>query len=513
MPQWHRFLPTLLCALMLATGPLLLPWPGGGIACAQDDDGGGDDDGEDDGEDDGSDDDEADDDETENESDDDAEDEDRGDDGDDDAHDDDMDDDLDDEDDDSGSDDGSDDNSGKGNRDDDDTAVLETGSGGTRDDDDDAAGREYEPDVVLAIDLTRSARRKLRLLGFRIVDEERFDRLGMTLSRLETPGGTPPREAVEWLREVDPDGLYDTNDLYRMAQGEPCSGIRCDAQQLIGWPQTGCPAVVRIGVLDSGVTEDDRALPRAQLVQLRVAGKRSLTDDDRHGSAVAGILIGLSSEGYAALLPSATLASADVFERQSDGGSGTRPPLIARGLNWLLEQQVDVINASIAGPDNAILHEVVRRTTAAGVPVVAAAGNAGPRSPALYPAGWDEAIAVTAVDVDGGIYARAVRGAHIDIAAPGVRVWSSSGDGVGRFVDGTSFAAPFVSAAAALARQREPGLTPAQIGERLQAEARDLGAPGVDPVFGAGLLRWPDCGQARPRDLPASQADPAPAHW
>ena len=105
------------------------------------------------------------------------------------------------------------------------------------------------------------------------------------------------------------------------------------------------------------------------------------------------------------------------------------------------------------------------------------------------PAGYETVLAVTAVDRRGEPYRRAGRGPHIDIAAPGVDVWTAASISGARTKTGTSFATPFVSAGAALMLQDEPTLTPAALRDRLRAGASDLGAPGHDPVFGHGLLR------------------------
>jgi subtilisin family serine protease len=169
----------------------------------------------------------------------------------------------------------------------------------------------------------------------------------------------------------------------------------------------------------------------------------------------------------------------------------TNALLLGKGLDWLLEKQASVVNVSLAGPDNKLLHEVIQRLSARNVVVVAAAGNGGPSAPPAFPAAYPEAIAVTAVDNLLRPYRLANRGEYVTVAAPGVRIWTPGPRGGGQYSDGTSFAAPYGAAVAALLRHQQPSLNPAALSERLRNGARDLGAPGKDPVFGWGLLQSP----------------------
>lgn len=88
----------------------------------------------------------------------------------------------------------------------------------------------------------------------------------------------------------------------------------------------------------------------------------------------------------------------------------------------------------------------------------------------------------------GAHLSRRAAGAHIDLAAPGVGLLAATSIRGARGKSGTSYAVPFVTAAAALILSREPELGAAAVAERLTGDARDLGAEGADEVFGAGLL-------------------------
>jgi subtilisin family serine protease len=120
--------------------------------------------------------------------------------------------------------------------------------------------------------------------------------------------------------------------------------------------------------------------------------------------------------------------------------------------------------------------------------IVAAAGNGGPKAAPAYPAAYADVIAVTAVDRSKRAYRRAGRGEHIDLAAPGVQVWTAASISGGRPKTGTSFAAPFVTAAVSLLKAANDNASSADILAALGRSAEDLGEPGKDPVFGWGLI-------------------------
>ena len=146
--------------------------------------------------------------------------------------------------------------------------------------------------------------------------------------------------------------------------------------------------------------------------------------------------------------------------------------------------------------------------------LVAAAGNAGAKSPPLYPAANPNVIAVSATDAQDKLFSASNRGNHIALAAPGVDIFLPAPDGKYQMTSGTSFSAAYVSGLAALLLERNPALKPDEVRAILTKTARDLGAPGRDDLFGAGRgrrlcgghgrgrarrrRRLPRCGRAGP---------------
>jgi subtilisin family serine protease len=120
--------------------------------------------------------------------------------------------------------------------------------------------------------------------------------------------------------------------------------------------------------------------------------------------------------------------------------------------------------------------------------LIAAAGNAGPKSPPLYPGADPNVIAVTATDADDKLFTGANRGKYISVAAPGVDILVPAPEGDYQITTGTSVAAAEVSGIVALLLERNPKLTPAEIRRILTQSAKRLGPGERDDNFGSGLI-------------------------
>jgi len=136
--------------------------------------------------------------------------------------------------------------------------------------------------------------------------------------------------------------------------------------------------------------------------------------------------------------------------------------------------------------DAPAIERAIAATAAKGIVLVAASGNAGPKSPPLYPAANPNVIAVSATDAHDKLFAASTRGNHIAISAPGVDIFLPAPDEKYQMTSGTSFSAAYVTGIAALVLERNPALKPEEVRTILTKTARDLGAPGRDDLFGAG---------------------------
>jgi len=243
---------------------------------------------------------------------------------------------------------------------------------------------------------------------------------------------------------------------------------------------------VSIGLLDTAV-EQIAALRRATIARKSFLRPGEMAAASAHGTALAALLVGEdAAAGFQGVAPGCALYAAEVV-RRGEARETTNVALLLRATDWLIGQRVEVINASLGGPPNRLLHELLALLVERGVPLVAAAGNDGPAASPVYPAAYPDALAVTATDALDRVYAQANQGAYVDLSAPGVDLWVPGG-AAGRYVSGTSFAAALVTGAVALhlAVNAAPATS---VEAALCRSARDLGRIGRDPVFGCGLLQ------------------------
>jgi hypothetical protein len=319
--------------------------------------------------------------------------------------------------------------------------------------------------------LTESAAERGYALGRR----DALPDLGLVLLTFRLPEDAEPAAVIRELERLEPGVTVGLNHAYAPGPGGGGAAPRLYAGGLLGWPAEGCPARVPVGFIDTDV---DAGAPGLRGVALT---SRRFTDappgGTGHGTAVAELLAGPGRLQGAALYHAAAVGAAG-----ADGPAAGVDDMM-RAVEWLQASGVQLVNVSLAGPYNKILDRGMQAAAERGMVVVAAAGNDGEAAPPRYPAAFDFAIAVTAVDAALEVYDRAPRGAHIDFAAPGVDVFVPVEGG--RYLSGTSIAAPFVTA---LVAADPAGLGSAEaVRTRLAAASVDIGAAGPDATFGAGL--------------------------
>jgi len=253
---------------------------------------------------------------------------------------------------------------------------------------------------------------------------------------------------------------------------------------------TGDP--VKVGVIDTGIDlkhPDLKANIKGGYNAINPL--KSYTDDHGHGTHVAGIIAALNNSiGVVGVGPNIDLYAIKVLNAK---GSGYLSDVI-EGLDWAVANGIKVVNMSLGtSQDVPSFREAIVRAYNAGVVIVAAAGNSG--GAVVYPAAYPEVIAVSATDKNNQIASWSSRGPEVDLAAPGASIYSTYKGQSYATLSGTSMAAPHVTGAAALiidTKKCDLNLdgvcTPAEVQQRLEQTAIDLGDPGKDNLYGSGLV-------------------------
>lgn len=301
-----------------------------------------------------------------------------------------------------------------------------------------------------------------------------------------------------------------------------------------------------VAVIDTGVAEHPR-LPLLTGGGDYVSYSTGLDDCDAHGTVVAGLIAArpIPGSGFSGGAPDAAVLSirqsSAAFSAQSASGEETEPEAVnsagygtvltlARAIRRAADAGVTVINVSEVAcgavstglGDGALGAAVQYAATVKDAVIVAAAGNLGSaqcreQNPAPDPAhpyadGWNSVVTVASpawfddyvltvgsVEPDGTASPFTLGGPWVDVAAPGRAMISLDPSGPGLIggtegangtpvpLEGTSFAAPLVSATAALVRARYPNLTAAQVISRIEATAHSP-AQGWNPLVGHGVV-------------------------
>jgi hypothetical protein len=242
-------------------------------------------------------------------------------------------------------------------------------------------------------------------------------------------------------------------------------------------------------VIDTGVDAGHPELSGRVLGGFNaITGSTDASDDNGHGTAVAGLIAaaGDNGEGIAGLCWSCLIIP--VKACLSNGRC--RDSSVISAIRWAIDNGARIINLSLGGSfDSPALRDAVRYASERGVLVVAASGNerADGNSP-NYPAAYPETIAVGATGYNDEVTSFSNTGNFIDLVAPGIDIATTLPNNRYAIVTGTSFAGPLVVGAAALVMAIRPDLSHNDVRCILAISADDRGPPGRDDEYGYGRL-------------------------
>lgn len=236
---------------------------------------------------------------------------------------------------------------------------------------------------------------------------------------------------------------------------------------------------VKVAILDSGVSalSDVQVEKRINLVDNSSIIYEDGTD---HGTNVASVIASLGDIGN---VNGTDRSGIEIYSVKVLDDNNTAPvSRIIEGINWAVENDVDIINMSFGTINySEILNDAIQKAYKAGVVLIAAAGNG---DSVEYPAAFEEVIAVGSIDSTGVTSEVTSLGDEIDLMAPGENVVVTGMFGARMARTGTSFAAPHVAVAASIIKKEHPDLSNKEIMELLKLSATEMDEEGT----GSGIV-------------------------
>jgi subtilisin family serine protease len=368
-----------------------------------------------------------------------------------------------------------------------------------------ASERRYVPnEVLVVVNETGPALDQMdRELRLTLVASQRIGLINATIRRYRLPRGANVAQVVRDIQRrgdvvtgAQPNYLY---SLQGDAAAAPQGNVANPPAQAPPPAQTPAQYAISalkldeahrlakgrgviIAVIDSGIDETHPEIADAIAGRFDAVGGTFVPHP--HGTAMAGAIV-----AHRMLVGAAPQARIFAIRAFADGAGSNAEGTgfnIIRGLDFAISHGAQIVNMSFAGPEDALLSRALEEARRQGTIAIAAAGNAGPSSPPLYPAAAPGVLAVTAIDSHNTPYSQANRGTYIAVAAPGVDVIAIAPGGMMRLTSGTSIATAEVSGVAALVIERNREASPDDMLRILRDTAHKLD---VDPTIGgAGLI-------------------------
>ncbi len=343
------------------------------------------------------------------------------------------------------------------------------------------------------------------------------------LLRMHIDSGRTVAQVIRTMARYQIVALAQANFIYRLMQDKVAQELAQDPD-LAGRTQEGNSAQYALGKL--GVIDIHRRIKGTNIPIAVINSQIDVHHPDLdgvfadqydavggaaekphpHGTGMAGA-IG-AHQRLMGIAPAARLYAIHAFSSGAASADSTTYNIL-KGLDWAASKGVRIINMSFAGPRDPSMERALKSAHDKGIVLIAAAGNAGPKSPPLFPGADPNVIAVTATDSNDKIFTGANRGRYIAVAAPGVDILVPAPDGTYQLTTGTSVSSAEVSGIVALLLERNPNLGPEDIRKILTTSAKHPGTKERDDDVGSGLVdpskAIQDAGEAKPIGQPAKR--------
>jgi len=343
-------------------------------------------------------------------------------------------------------------------------------------------------------------------LGLRVITTDTMTMLGRKVFRLDIPPGMSVRDAILRLEANRLVSVAAPIYQFNLAQAATASKGNF-AQYLLGklhLEQAHAIATgkgVTVALIDTDVDKRHTELQGSVSGELDAVGVNEPLQS--HGTEMAGAIV--SHGRLLGVAPGAKILAVRAFGESNNSVQATTLSIL-KGIELAESKGARIINMSFAGPRDPSLERALKVAHDKGLVLIAAAGNAGPKSPPLYPGADPNVIAVTATDDRDQRFLGANQGPQLSIAAPGVEILAAAPDEHYEMSTGTSIATAHVSGVVALMLERDPTLKPDDVRKILESTATDLGPKGKNGQFGWGLVNPPKALEAVAARLKSSDA-------
>ena len=241
---------------------------------------------------------------------------------------------------------------------------------------------------------------------------------------------------------------------------------------------------VTIAILDTGVDGSHPDLAANMVPGWNIYDNNADTADVHgHGTSVSGTaaMVGNNGAGSAGVAWGAKIMPVRIS--QPDGLAYIST--IAQGINWAADNGARVVNVSYGVSGSSTVQSAAQYLRNKGGMVVVAAGNSGVLENI---AASDTMLSVSATDSNDARASWSTYGDFVDLAAPGVSIYTTTRGGGYANASGTSFSSPITAATVALMMSANSQLGPADIDRIIKSTAVDLGVTGTDQYYGAGRI-------------------------
>ena len=337
-------------------------------------------------------------------------------------------------------------------------------------------------------------------------------------SAVAVVGDASRLRGLPFVRYVEPDP---PDAVWIVQDSLPYGVANIDAEVVWGGSQGATDVLagqggwgIKVAVIDTGVDCGHADLVGGCAYGANFVNAALALDDHGHGTHVAGTIGARDNgQGVIGVAPEVELYAVKVLDANGSGSWSA----VAAGIDWAVQNGMNVISMSLGGTAGSqAVADAVAAADAAGILVVSAAGNSGCCNTVLYPAKYPESMAVAAVDQLDQWASFSSTGPEVDVAAPGVAIYSTVPtvfcalcDPSGyRYLSGTSMATPHVSGVAALLMSR--GWSKSDARSLITDTAVDLGTGGVDDYYGWGRVDAVAAVGGSPAPPPVEEDPPPP---